>query len=111
MRGEAVMCAAPRGPADPSAPFDPPAYFDNWAWSQAALDVWLGTQLSPGGLDARRASRLAETVRHAATASPFYRSLYAGSDDPVTAFTRLPVVSKRALMAAFDDWVTDPQVT
>lgn len=88
-----------------------PAYFDNWAWSQAAIDVWLGAQLSAGSLDERRATRLAATLRHAQNESPFYAHLYEGIDDPLARFGQLPVVGRRTLMAAFDDWVTDPDVT
>jgi phenylacetate-coenzyme A ligase PaaK-like adenylate-forming protein len=55
--------------------------------------------------------RLATLVRHARTSSPFYRDLYRGLPARVTDPTVLPAVDKRTLMADFDDWVTDPDVT
>lgn len=55
--------------------------------------------------------RLQRLVRHARTASPYYRSLYQGLPARVTDPRVLPPVAKRDLMAHFDDWVTDPDVT
>ena len=59
----------------------------------------------------RQRQRLAEIVAHARTASPYYHDLYrdvpAHVDDPAL----LPVTSKARLMARFDDWATDRQVT
>ncbi|MEV4895573.1 hypothetical protein AB0K48_39990 [Nonomuraea sp. NPDC055795] len=60
---------------------------------------------------ARQRTRLAGLVAWARTRSPYYRHLYrdlpAGPGDLAT----LPVTRKNELMAAFDDWVTDPAVT
>ena len=55
--------------------------------------------------------RLNRLVRHARTASPYYRSLYQGLPSRVTDPRVLPPVAKRELMAHFDDWVTDPDLT
>ena len=55
--------------------------------------------------------RLHRLVRHARTASPYYRSLYQGLPSRVTDPRVLPPVVKRELMAHFDDWVTDPDLT
>ncbi len=55
--------------------------------------------------------RLVQTARHAATASPIYRELYAGielADD--LDIRALPVVTKGMLMERFDEWVTDPRL-
>lgn len=43
--------------------------------------------------------------------SPYYHQLYHDLPDRVTDPTLLPVTSKKTLMARFDDWVTDPDVT
>ncbi|MGW5688872.1 phenylacetate--CoA ligase family protein [Nonomuraea sp. NPDC003754] len=55
--------------------------------------------------------RLADLVEHARTHSPYYRDLYrglpSGLDDPA----RLPVTGKAALMAHYDQWATDREVT
>lgn len=55
--------------------------------------------------------RLHRLVRHARTASPYYRSLYQGLPSRVSDPRALPPVAKRDLMAHFDDWVTDPDLT
>jgi len=59
----------------------------------------------------RQRQRLAAMVTHARTRSPYYRHLYRGLPDPVDDVTCLPVTGKAELMAAFDDWVTDPAIT
>ena len=57
-----------------------------------------------------RRNRFDALVQFARERSPFYRDAYrglpAGRLDPAA----LPVVTKRALMDRFDDWVTDPAV-
>jgi phenylacetate-CoA ligase len=59
---------------------------------------------------AAAAGRLRLLVRHARESSPFYRQLYAALPaDP--ALELLPRTSKGMLMAAFDVWSTDRQVT
>ncbi|HET7660137.1 MAG TPA: phenylacetate--CoA ligase family protein [Oryzihumus sp.] len=50
-------------------------------------------------------------MRHARTASPYYRRLYHGLPPKVTDPLVLPPVGKRDLMAHFDEWVTDPEIT
>ena len=59
----------------------------------------------------RQRARLAEAVASARANSPYYRELYAGLPERVEDATLLPVTSKRKLMARFDDWVTDREVT
>ena len=56
--------------------------------------------------------RLVETARHAATASPIYRELYAGIELAEDLDVReLPVVTKALLMERFGEWVTDPRLS
>ncbi|MFI9152573.1 phenylacetate--CoA ligase family protein [Streptomyces sp. NPDC053367] len=65
----------------------------------------------PDALAARQRERLAAMVDFARASSPYYRELYrtlpARVEDPAL----LPVTCKQSLMARFDDWVTDPEVT
>lgn len=65
----------------------------------------------PAAIAQRRRSRFEEMVTFARTHSPYYRELYrhlpAAIDDPAL----LPVTDKKQLMARFDEWVTDPEVT
>ncbi|MGW3353180.1 phenylacetate--CoA ligase family protein [Nonomuraea rubra] len=60
---------------------------------------------------ARQRARLAGLVAWARTRSPYYRHLYRDLPAGLADLTRLPVTRKSELMAAFDDWVTDPTVT
>lgn len=59
----------------------------------------------------RQRVRLREMVAFARANSPYYRDHYRdvpdGADDPAM----LPVTSKKALMARFDEWATDREVT
>jgi phenylacetate-coenzyme A ligase PaaK-like adenylate-forming protein len=78
-----------------------------------ALDTWRAEQARPEEIAARQSRRLADLVAYARQSSPAYRHRYrhlppvAGSAD----LPNLPPVTKPELMAAFDDWVTDPAVT
>ncbi|MFG1697243.1 hypothetical protein [Nonomuraea sp. NPDC049309] len=60
---------------------------------------------------ARQRTRLVELVAWARSRSPYYRHLYRELPAGVADLTALPVTRKSELMAAFDDWVTDPAVT
>ncbi|MEV1005437.1 hypothetical protein [Nonomuraea sp. NPDC050202] len=60
---------------------------------------------------ARQRARLSELVAWARTRSPYYRHLYRDLPAVVADLALLPPTCKRELMAAFDDWVTDPAVT
>ncbi|MFC7590800.1 hypothetical protein ACFQYP_49310 [Nonomuraea antimicrobica] len=59
----------------------------------------------------RQHTRLAELVAWARTRSPYYRHLYRSLPAEGADLGELPVTRKSELMAAFDDWVTDPAVT
>ncbi len=59
----------------------------------------------------RQRARLAEIVTFARTNSPYYRELYRDLPEWVEDPTLLPVTDKKRLMARFDDWVTDREVT
>lgn len=60
---------------------------------------------------ARQRARLTELVAWARTHSPYYRHLYRGLPAGANDVALLPATTKSELMAAFDDWVTDPAVT
>ena len=77
---------------------------------RVVADLWRAEHHGREGLARRQGARLAASVAHARAASPFYRTRYRGLPD-TPALTELPPVTKRELMAAFDDWVTDPRVT
>jgi len=88
------------------------AGLDAARWVQAGLEVWEGWRMTAAQLAASRQQRLVSLLRHARTASRFYRELHAGlplnDDVPLSAF---PVVDKRTLMREFDRVSTRPEVT
>lgn len=65
----------------------------------------------PDAIARRQRARLAELVAYARAHSPYYRELYRGLPEQVEDPGLLPVTSKKTLMARFDDWVTDREVT
>ena len=79
--------------------------------------LWLGmdalrsVRQGPAGIEARQRRRLAELVDLARGKSPYYRELYRNLPDRVDDLTSLPVTDKPALMAYYDEWATDRDVT
>ena len=76
-----------------------------------ARDARRALREGPEGIARRQRARLAEAVTYARTHSPYYRELYRALPDDIGDLARLPVTGKQALMARFDEWVTDPDVT
>jgi phenylacetate-coenzyme A ligase PaaK-like adenylate-forming protein len=62
-------------------------------------------------VEQRQRARLAEMVTYARAHSPYYRKLYQDLPEKVEDSRLLPVTSKKELIARFDDWVTDREVT
>lgn len=65
----------------------------------------------PNSIVKKQRARLAEIVAFARANSPYYHELYRDLPDQVEDPTLLPVTSKRELMARFNDWATDREVT
>lgn len=59
----------------------------------------------------RQRARLAKIVLFARAHSPYYRELYDGLPERVEDPNLLPATDKKKLMARFDDWATDREVT
>jgi phenylacetate-CoA ligase len=78
---------------------------------QLARDARLAVREGPEGINRRQRARLADLVTHARAHSPYYRELYRGLPEQVDDPALLPVTDKRKLMARFDDWATDREVT
>ncbi len=76
-----------------------------------AQDLWSAEQEGVAGLTQRQTSRFTELLAHTRAASRFYHHLYRNLPAEGIALRDLPVVAKPELMAAFDDWVTDPSIT
>jgi hypothetical protein len=79
--------------------------------ARIALDLWRAEREGASGLARRQERRLSALLAHARTESPFYRHLYRGLPADGVELRDLPPVTKPELMAAFDDWVTDPGIT
>jgi phenylacetate-CoA ligase len=76
-----------------------------------ARDARRAAREGSAGIARRQRERLAELVGYARERSPFYRELYDGLPERVEDPGLLPATDKKALMARFDDWVTDRGVT
>lgn len=59
----------------------------------------------------RQRTRFNEMVAFARAYSPYYREFYQGLPEKIEDPGRLPVTDKKKLMARFNDWVTDCDVT
>ncbi|GGG62997.1 coenzyme F390 synthetase [Kocuria dechangensis] len=84
---------------------------DGWRALAVAWDTWWVEHAGTEALARRQRARLAALVRHARRSSPYYRRLYRDVPADVEDPRLLPPVTKRELMAHFDEWVTDPEVT
>ncbi len=78
---------------------------------QLLFDTYRLRKAGPVVIERRRHARLLEMVAFARASSPYYRALYQGIPEKIEDPQLLPVTSKKELMAHFDDWVTDREVT
>ncbi|WIY06585.1 phenylacetate--CoA ligase family protein [Amycolatopsis mongoliensis] len=78
---------------------------------QLARDARRAARGGPPEIARQQRAHLAALVAWARANSPFYRELYRGLPGDVDDPARLPVTGKETLMARFDDWVTDREVT
>ena len=74
-------------------------------------DTRRAKKAGPDALAQRQRSRIAEQVAFARAHSPYYRELYRTLPQRIEDATLLPVTDKKRLMARFDEWVTDRDVT
>ena len=77
-----------------------------WAW-----DVWRAGQGPPSGIAQRQRARVRDLIAYARTYSPFYRRLCEALPAETVGLQAIPPVTRRQLMASFDEVVTDPAVT
>ena len=83
------------------------ASLDAWHVLSRTWDIWWTRRAGRETIAARAAERTADLVAHARRHSPFYRAAWRGIASPTPPLASLPPVTKRELMAHFDDWVTD----
>jgi len=81
-----------------------------WKCVSRMYEIWWTRSAGRAAIDAAGSNRFDALVQFARTHSPLYRDLYRGLPNRRLAPSELPIVTRRALMARFDDWVTDPEV-
>lgn len=75
------------------------------------LDLWRAQSAGETVLAVRRGSRFQKLVAYARKKSPFYHRLYKELPAGNVSLHDLTPVTKPQLMSAFNDWVTDPDIT
>ncbi|MGZ5139940.1 MAG: phenylacetate--CoA ligase family protein [Burkholderiales bacterium] len=80
-------------------------------WAAASEDAWLAACASTEAIAALTQRRFAEIVEFARAQSVLYCDLYRGIPEGAGSPSQLPAVTRKQLMARFDDWVTDREVT
>ena len=92
-------------------PWDPAhASFAYGTWVSRMWAIWWTRNAGRAAIDAVRRDRFDALVRFARKQSPVYRDAFRGLAEGGLDSTRFPVMTKRALMSRFDDWVTDPAI-
>lgn len=74
-------------------------------------DVRRARRQGLAAIEERQRARFTEMVAYARAHSPYYREFYRDLPEKVADPRILPVISKKELMARFDEWVTDRDVT
>ncbi|UCE31698.1 MAG: phenylacetate--CoA ligase family protein [Burkholderiales bacterium] len=110
-------------PDRPRRPFDPGAsplswgwdWLDSaasaWRWGLSAQDALWTAAAGASLIEARGRERLRAMVDFARTHSRFYARRYRHLPREHWHLSQLPPVTKKELMAHFDEWVTDPAIT
>ena len=98
-----------RIPSRPSDALTDPlrAAFDQWTVGALATNILWTRCLGRAAIAAAQRQRFADLTRHARMHSPYYRRAWRHLPAGPLALAALPVATKDALMAAFDDWCTD----
>lgn len=82
-----------------------------WKQIEALWEMRRALRRKPADIVARQRVFVREFVQFARTHSPYYQRLYSQLPADVQDLAQLPPVTKPELMANFDDWVTDREVT
>ena len=81
-----------------------------WRCVARMYEIWWTRSAGRAAIETAGRNRFDALVQFARVHSPLYRDLYRGLPERSLAPSELPVVTKHALMARFDDWMTDPNV-
>jgi len=112
MTAKTTPVRTPVADAAPIHHWDPVrATIDGWEWLARLSEIWWTRSAGRAAIDAASRSHFDALVEFARARSPFYRDAWRGLPARRLRRDELPVVTKAALMARFDDWVTVPEVT
>lgn len=78
---------------------------------KTSIDIWRAGRSKPAGIRLRQETRLAELIRFARANSPYYARKYSHLPKTETSLQQIPPVTKKELMAHFNEWVTYPEIT
>lgn len=83
-----------------------------WKWTTSVWDIWLTERAGAESMLERQQHRLNDLLHYTYHKSAFYQNHYKSLPfaDSLPPLSDLPPVTKSALMANFDDWVTDKNV-
>lgn len=95
---------------DPAIPDPLWSAFDQWSVAALATQVLWVRSLGTATVLAAGQARFDALTRFVRARSPFYREAWKHLPEGPLRLTDLPVVTKPALMAAFDAWCTDPSI-
>jgi putative adenylate-forming enzyme len=82
-----------------------------WNWLSGMTELWMTRGAGIPQVMSVEHRRFDELVRHACRHSSFYRETYGRLRKGPIPIAELPVVTKQQLMARFDEWVTDREIT
>lgn len=82
-----------------------------WVRAFLAWDVWLTGAADPERIAARAEERFGELLAFVRERSPFYAERCRALPANARELREVPPVTRGALMARFDDWVTDRRIT
>jgi phenylacetate-coenzyme A ligase PaaK-like adenylate-forming protein len=95
----------------PAHAWDPVrAAVDSWMGLSRMSEIWWTRSAGRAAIDTARRVRLDALVEFARARSPYYRDAWRLLPVRRLRLAELPVVTKAALMARFDDWVTEPEI-
>jgi len=85
--------------------------FDQWSAAALAAQVLWVRSLGAAAIAAAGHARFDALTQFARRRSPFYREAWKHLHEGPLHLAELPIVTKQALMVAFDAWCTDPAVS
>lgn len=74
-------------------------------------DAWRSRMNGVDTINRRQTTRLDDMVAHARSNSTYYRELYRDLPARLESVEQLPITDKKALMARFEDWCVDREIT